>query len=109
MTRLAFGVESPADLRATEGAVVQQSAIVAGEGHTLGHTLVNDVAANFGQTIHIGLTGAVVAALDGVAEEAFHTVAVVLVVFGRVDTALGSDAMGAAWRVGDAEDLDIEA
>ena len=59
--------------------------------------------------VDVGFAGTIVATLNGVAEEAFHAVAIVLVVFGRVDAALGSDAMGAARRVLDAEDVYIEA
>ena len=94
LTGLATSIESPADLGTTEGAVIQQSTVVAGERHALRHALVDDSVADLGQAIHIGLTGAVVAAFDGVAEKALHAVAVVLVVLGRVDAALGSDAVG---------------
>ena len=94
MSRLAFGVEGTAHLCAAEGTVVEQAAVVAGERHALGHALVDDGTADFCQTVHIGLTGAIVATLDGVAEEAFHAVAVILVVFGRIDATLGSDAVG---------------
>ncbi len=51
----------------------------------------------------VGLAGAEVAALDGVVEEAVHRVAVVAVVLGGVDAALGGDGVGAARGVGEAE------
>ena len=108
LARLAAGIEGAGDLCAAEGAVVEESAVVAREGNTLCHTLVDDVAANLGETVDVGLAGAVVAALDGVAEEAFDTVAVVLVVLGGVDATLRGDAVGAAGRVLDAEDVDAE-
>ena len=109
LSRLSFGVEGTAHLCAAEGAVVEQAAVVAGERHALGHTLVDDGAADFCQTVHIGLTSTVVTSLDSVAEEAFHTVAVILIVLGRIDAALSCDAVGAARRVLDAEDVDIKA
>jgi len=40
---LAPGVEGARHLRAAERAVVEQAAVLAGEGHTLGHHLVDDV------------------------------------------------------------------
>ena len=54
---LAAGVEGAADLRAAEGAVVEQSAIVAGKGNALRHTLVDDGTADLGQTVDVGLAG----------------------------------------------------
>jgi hypothetical protein len=56
--------------------------------------VVDDVVADLGQAVNVGLTGAEVAALDGVVEEPPDAVAVVGVVFGGVDAALGGDAVG---------------
>ena len=109
LSRLPFGIEGAAYLCTTERAVVEQSAVVAGERYALGHALVDDGTTDLCQAVHIGLTGAVVSAFDGVAEEAFYAVAVVLVVFCCVDAALGGNAMGATWRVLDTEDVDVEA
>src|SRR5690606_182964 len=53
--------------------------------------------------------GAEVAALDGVVKEAEDAVAVVLVVLGRVDAALGGDGVGAAGAVLKAEARDLVA
>ena len=106
---LAAGVEGAAHLRAAEGAVVEQAAVVACEGYALCDALVDDVAADLGQAVDVGFAGAVVAALDGVFEEALHAVAVVLIVLGGVDAALCGDGVCAAGRVGDAEDVDVEA
>ena len=103
------GIEGTADLCTTKGAVVEQSAVVAGKGHTLRHTLVDDGAAHFGQTIDVGLTGAVVAALDGVAEEALDAVAVVLIVLGSIDATLGCNGVGTARRILYAENIHVEA
>ena len=109
LSGLSAGVEGSADLSAAERAVVEQSAVVAGEGDALCDALVDDVAADFGQTVDVGFAGTVVAALDGVAEEAFDAVAVVLVVLGCVDAALGSNRVGTTRRVLDAEYVDVEA
>src|SRR6185436_15558585 len=49
--------------------------------------------------------GAEVAALDGVVEQTEDAVAVVVVVLGRVDAALGGDRVGAAGAVLEAEAL----
>ena len=102
---LAAGVEGPGDLDAAEGAVVQQAAVLAGERDALGDALVDDVQADLGQPVDVGLAGAVVAALDGVVEEPVDRVAVALVVLGGVDAALGGDRVGATGGVLVAERL----
>ncbi len=43
---LAAGVEGARDLGAAEGAVVEDAAVFAGEGHALGDALVDDVDAD---------------------------------------------------------------
>ena len=106
---LAFGIERAAHLGSAEGAVGEHAAVFAGEGNALGHALVNDVGADFGQTVHVGFAGTVVAALHGVVEQTVNGVAVVLIVLGGVDTALGGDGVGAARRVLDTEVLYLEA
>ena len=62
-----------------------------------------------GQAVDVGFAGAEVAALDGVVEEAVDAVAVVLIVLGGVDAALGGDGVGAARAVLIAEALDVVA
>ena len=93
---LAAGVERTGDLHAAEGAGVEQAAVLAGEGHALGDALVDDLDRDLGEPVHVGLAGAEVAALDGVVEEPVHGVAVVAVVLGGVDAALGGDGVGPA-------------
>src|SRR5690606_3108767 len=96
LPRLAAGVEGAGDLDAAEGAGVEQAAVLAGEGHALGHALVDDLDGDLRQAVHVGLAGAEVAALDGVVEQALDRVAVVAVVLGGVDAALRGDGVGAA-------------
>jgi hypothetical protein len=104
---LAAGVERAAYLGATERAVGQQTAVLAGEGHTLGRALVDDVDRDLCEPIDVCLTGPVVAALHRVVEEAIHRVAVVSIVLRTVDAALGSDRVGSSRRVVEGEDLDV--
>ena len=92
-------VKGARDLRAAEGAVGQQPAVFAGEGHALGHALINDVDADLRQPIDIGFARPEIAALDRVVEQPLHAVAVVLIILGRVDSALRRDAVGAARAV----------
>ena len=106
---LAAGVEGALELRAAEGAGVEQAAVLAGEGHAEGDAVVDDVAAHLGEAVHVGLAGAEVAALDGVVEEAVDRVAVVAVVLRGVDAALRGDGVGAAGRIVDGEGLDVVA
>ena len=106
---LAAGIKRARDLRAAEGAVGQRAAVFAREGHALGDALVDDVDADLRQAIDVGFAGAEVAALDGVVEEAVDAVAVVLIVLGGVDAALGGDGVGAAGGILEAEALDVVA
>ena len=109
LARLAAGVERTRYLRAAERTVGQQAAVLAGEGDALAHALVDDQVRDLGQTVDVGLAGAVVAALDRVVEQAVYRVVVVLVVLRCVDTALGRDRVGAAGRILNAEYLDVVA
>ena len=109
LARLAAGVEGARYLRAAERTVGQQAAVFAGEGNALTDALVDDEVGDLGQTVDVGLTGAVVAAFDRIVEEPVDRVVVVLVVLGGVDTALGCDRVCAAGRVLDAEHLDVVA
>ena len=106
---LAARVEGARHLGAAERAVVEQAAVLAGEGHALGDALVDDARADLGQAVDVGLAGAEVAALDRVVEEAVDGVAVVLVVLRGVDPALGGDGVRAPRGVLVAEGLDLVA
>jgi len=96
LARLAASVESALHLHAAERAGVEQAAVLACEGHTLRDALVDDVGADFGEPIDVRLTGAVVAALDGVVEQPLRRVVVVAVVLRGVDATLGCNGVGAA-------------
>src|SRR5262249_57411914 len=73
-----------------------EPAVLAGEWHPLGHALVDDVDADFREPVDVGLAGPIIATLDRVVEEPLDAIAVVLVVLGRVDPALGGDRVGPA-------------
>ena len=109
LARLPACVEGALELGAAEGAVIQQAAVFTAKGNALGHALVNDVGGDFRQAVNVGFTGAEVAALDGVVKQAVNGVAVVLVVLGRVDAALGRNGVGAAGAVLVAEAFDVVA
>src|ERR1035437_389395 len=49
--------------------------------------------------MHIGLTGAIITALDGVVEKTMHAVAVILVILRSVDAALSGNRVGATRAV----------
>ena len=109
LTGLTAGIECSAHLCTAKRTVVKQSTVVAGKGNSLRHTLVNNVATHFGQTVHIGLTGTVVTSFNGVTEQTLHTVAVILVILGCIDTTLCSDGVRTARRVLNAENIHFEA
>ena len=109
LTRLAAGVEGSRYLRTTEGAVVEQAAVFAGEGYALCYALVDDGVRDFSQTIDVGFASTIVTTLDGVVEEAIDGVAVVLIVLGCVDTTLCGDGVCAARGVLNTEVEYVEA
>jgi hypothetical protein len=91
---LAAGVEGAAHQRPPEAAAGQGAAVLAGEGHALGHALINDAAAQLGQAHAAGLAGAEVAAAQGVGEQALGAVAIGGIVLGGVDAPLGGHRVG---------------
>ena len=99
MAGLAARVERAGNLGTAEGAVGEEAAVFASEGDALRDALVDDVDGDFGEAVDVGFAGAVVAAFEGVVEQAVHAVAVVLVILGGVDAALGRDGVGAAWAI----------
>ena len=109
LTGLAAGVEGPRHLRAAEGPVVEQAAVLARERDALRDALVDDVDAELRQAVDVRLARAVVAPLDRVVEQPLHAVAVVLVVLGGVDAALRRDAVRPPRAVVDAEAEDVVA
>ena len=106
---LAFGIEGTRNLRPAERTVVQITGVIAGKRHALRHALVDDIVAHFSQTIDIGLTGAVVAPLDGIVKQTVNAVAIVLIVLGGIDTPLGGNRVRPARTIGNTENLHIEA
>ena len=106
---LAASVKSAGNLRAAEGAVVEETAVFAGEGNALRDALVDDRGAHLGETMDIGLAGAEVAAFDRVVEKPVNAVTVVLVVLRGIDATLRGDRVGAARAVLVAEALHIVA
>ena len=109
LPRLAASIEGAAYLCSSERTVVEKSAVVPRKWHPLCYTLVYDVATHFGKTIHIGFPCSIVSSFYGVFEQTFHTVAVILVVLGGVDTALSRYAVSPTGGILQTENIDIEA
>src|SRR5439155_22383506 len=97
------------NLRSAKRAVGQQAAVFSGDWHPLGHALINDIHADLRQPIDVRFARAEVAPFDGVVEEPMEAVAVVLIILGGIDAALGGDAVGTAWAVLEAEAFDLVA
>ena len=100
-------VESSRYLGAPEAPVRQIPGIFTGERDALGDALVDDVDADLGEPVDIAFARAEVAAFDRVVEQAVHAIAVVLVILGGIDPALGGNAVGAAWAVLNTERFDV--
>ena len=109
LTRLTLGVECTADLHTTERTVGKHTTIFTCERHALCDALVDDVGTHLSQTVNVGLTGAVVATLDGVVEQTVNGVTVVLIVLGCIDTTLCGDRVCTTGRVLNAEVNHVEA
>src|SRR5699024_4541740 len=93
LTRLTTGVVGAGHLDATEGTGGQGAAVLAGERSADGVHVVDDTAGLDGETPAVGLTAAVVAALDGVLDVAVCAVVVDLLAAGGVDATLGCDGV----------------
>ena len=106
---LTASIEGTGDEDATEGAVGQGAAVFTGKRDALCDALVDDVGAVLSEAVDVGFTGAEVAAFDGVVEQAPRAIAVVLVVFGGIDTALCGDTVGASWAIVEGKAVDIVA
>ena len=109
LTCLAARVERAGHLDTTEGAVVEEATVLAGEGNALRDALIDDVGADLGEAIDVVLAGAVVAALDRVVEETVDGVVVVTVVLRSVDTTLRGDGVRTAGGVLVEEAVDVVA
>ncbi len=106
---LTGGIERPRYLCPAKRAVVEQPAVLPGEGNSLGHGLVDDVQRELGKSIDVCLPGPVVPSLDGVIKEPVDRVAIVAIVLGGVDPALRGDGVSPPGRVVIGEDLDVVA
>ncbi len=109
LSGLATSVEGARNLRSAEGAIREQAAVLAREGDALRDALIDDADRALGQAMHVRLARAVVAPLHRVVEEAPDAVAVVLIVLGGVDAALGRDRVRAPRRILEAEGLHLVA
>ena len=87
------------DLRSAKRSVGQQSAVFPRKRHALFDAVIDDQIADFRETINIRLPRAKIAAFDRVVEQTENAVAVVLIILCGIDSALGGDAMRAAWAV----------
>ena len=88
-------VKCARDLCATERTIREQSAVLARERHALLNTLIDDEIANLGKTINVCLARPEIAAFDRVVEEPENAIAVVLVIFRRVNSTLCGNRVGA--------------
>ena len=105
LSGLAAGIESTAYLHSSERTVGKISAVLACEGNTLRHTLVNDCRTYLCETINVCLAAAIISSLDGVIEQTVNGIIVVLVILCGVYTSLSGNGMRAARGIADTEHL----
>jgi hypothetical protein len=95
LTGLTAGIERTANLCAPERAIIEQTPVFAGERDALCDALVNDIARNFGEAVHVGFPCPVIASFNRIVKQAVNGVAVVAVILSRIDTTLSSDGVSA--------------
>ena len=105
---LAARIKCARDLRAAKGTVGQKTAVFARKWHALRDALIDDRCADFRQTIDIRFPRAEIAALDRVVEQSINAVAVVLIILGGVDSALGGNRVRAARAVLVTKTFDVD-
>ena len=107
LTCLAPCIEGARYLRTAERAIRQRSTIFACKWNTLGDALIDDVIADFRQPIDIAFACAKVPALHRVIKKPVNALAIVGIVFCRVDAALRSDGVCTTGRVLEAKAFDV--
>src|ERR1700731_587987 len=96
---LAACIKRSRNLGAAERPIGKQPAVLAREGNALRDALIDDVRTNFGEPINIRFARSKIAAFDCVIEQTINAVAVVLIIFCGVDSALRGDRMRPPRRV----------
>ena len=99
LSRLSAGIERARYLCPAERTVVEQSAVFAGKRYALRHALVDNGIRYFGQTVHVGFTGTIVAPFNRVIEQTVYRIAVVLIILGRIDPSLRSNRVCTTRRI----------
>ena len=99
LTGLSFGIERTTNLHTTERTVGKHTSIFTCKRHTLCYTLIDDVGTYFCQTIHIRLTGTIVATFDRIVEKTIYGIAIVLIVLCSIDTSLCCNRMSPTRRI----------
>src|SRR5258708_9653951 len=91
LSGLTWSIKCSLTLYAAKRSRIQKSAIFPGKRHALSNALVNDIEADLGEPIHVGLSGAEVAPLYCVLKQAENAVAVVSIVLSGINPSLGCD------------------
>src|SRR2546423_8852055 len=76
-----------------------EPAILARERDTLFGALIDDEIADLSQPVNVRLARTKIAAFDRIVKQPENAVAIVLIIFGGVDSALRGDGMGASGRI----------
>ena len=104
---LSPGIKRPRYLHAAKRAVAEVPAVLAREGHTLRHGLVDQLGTTFCQPVHVGFSRTKVASLNRVIEHAENRVPVIFVILAGVDAALCGHGVGAPGGILKAKTSDL--
>src|SRR4030095_13945608 len=105
LASLTSRIKGARHLRAAKRPVCEITRVLASERNSLGHTLVDDIYADFSEAVDVCFARSEVSAFDRVVKQAIDAVAVVLIVLGCVDAALGGDRMRSPGAVLEAKAL----
>jgi hypothetical protein len=107
LTGLSLCIKCAGNLYPAKRAVIKIAAVFARKRHTGGNQLVNCLVAYLCGPVNIGLPGPVIATLDNIIKQAINAVAVIFIIFCRIDPSLGGNRMCPAWRILKTEGLYI--
>src|SRR5690606_17906416 len=103
LTGLPRRVKRSLYLRAAKRSIRKQAAVFPGKGNPLGHTLVNDVGADFRQAIYVSFPSAVVSSFYRIVKKAIYAIPIVLIVLRGIDTSLGCNGVSPSGTILKAE------
>ena len=99
LSGLSFCIKCSGHQSPSERTIVQQTTVFTCQWNALHHALVNNVGRNFGQTVHVCLTGTIIASFDSIIKQPESGISVALIIFCRVNSSLCCNRVRTTWRI----------